>query len=72
MRATTPLIADKLESHLQRPTAESALTENAEQQLAGLVEERDTLLRTGLYLPTDGIIRQLDSDIQNMLKMTNR
>ena len=38
--------------------------------LARLLEERDTLLRTGVYTPADRVIQELDAEIQTRLLPT--
>lgn len=38
--------------------------------LARLLEERDTLLRTGVYSPADRVIQELDGEIQARLLPT--
>nr|XP_015815790.2 centrosomal protein of 120 kDa [Nothobranchius furzeri] len=46
----------------------SALNESAEEHLSRLLEERDTLLRTGVYTNEDRIITELNRQIQETMR----
>lgn len=44
------------------------LNESAEEHLSRLLEERDTLLRTGVYTHEDRIIAELNRQIQEAMR----
>ena len=44
-----------------------SLSEGAEEHLSRLLEERDTLLRTGVYTHDDRIISELNRQIQDAM-----
>lgn len=52
------------------PAPGASLSESAEEHLSRLLEERDTLLRTGVYTHEDRIIAELNRQIQDA--MTHR
>lgn len=52
------------------PAPGLALSESAEEHLSRLLEERDALLRTGVYTHEDRIIAELNRQIQEA--MTDR
>lgn len=53
------------------PAPSSNLNESAEEHLSRLLEERDTLLRTGVYTHEDRIIAELNKQIQEALRDKN-
>uniref|UniRef100_A0A1A7YZX1 Centrosomal protein 120kDa n=1 Tax=Iconisemion striatum TaxID=60296 RepID=A0A1A7YZX1_9TELE len=50
------------------PAHSSAVNESAEEHLSRLLEERDTLLRTGVYTHEDRIITELNRQIQEAMR----
>lgn len=50
--------------------AGAAAAATRDEVLARLLEERDTLLRTGVYSPADRVIQELDAEIQARLLPT--
>ena len=50
--------------------AGAAAAATRDELLARLLEERDTLLRTGVYSPADRVIQELDAEIQARLLPT--
>ncbi|XP_078141380.1 centrosomal protein of 120 kDa [Centroberyx gerrardi] len=54
-------------SSLSGPAPGPALNESADEHLSRLLEERDTLLRTGVYTHEDRIISELNRQIQQVM-----
>ena len=52
--------------------AGAAVAATRDEVLARLLEERDTLLRTGVYSPADRVIQELDAEVQARLLPTGR
>ncbi|TNN44259.1 Centrosomal protein [Liparis tanakae] len=50
------------------PAPSQSLTEGADEHLSRLLEERDTLLRTGVYTHEDRIISELNRQIQDSMR----
>ena len=50
--------------------AGAAAAATRDEVLARLLEERDTLLRTGVYSPADSVIQELDAEVQTRLLPT--
>ncbi|KAM3611764.1 uncharacterized protein V6R79_023822 [Siganus canaliculatus] len=50
------------------PAPSQSVNESAEEHLSRLLEERDTLLRTGVYTHEDRIIAELNRQIQDAMK----
>ncbi|XP_031697515.1 centrosomal protein of 120 kDa-like [Anarrhichthys ocellatus] len=50
------------------PAPAQSLNEGAEEHLSRLLEERDTLLRTGVYTHEDRIIAELSRQIQDAMR----
>ncbi|XP_041855408.1 centrosomal protein of 120 kDa isoform X2 [Melanotaenia boesemani] len=55
-------------SHEPDPAPSLSLNECAEEHLSRLLEERDTLLRTGVYTHEDRIITELNRQIQDAMR----
>ncbi|XP_013883016.1 centrosomal protein of 120 kDa [Austrofundulus limnaeus] len=62
---------DRLGPAPSDPAPSSNLNESSEEHLSRLLEERDTLLRTGVYTHEDRIIRELNTQIQEVLRDRN-
>ncbi|XP_016363061.1 centrosomal protein of 120 kDa [Sinocyclocheilus anshuiensis] len=54
-----------------RDTAHACASESADEHVTRLLEERDTLLRTGVYTHDDRIISELDRQIQQAMSHRN-
>uniref|UniRef100_A0A8C2KS94 Centrosomal protein of 120 kDa n=1 Tax=Cyprinus carpio TaxID=7962 RepID=A0A8C2KS94_CYPCA len=54
-----------------RDTAHACASESADEHVTRLLEERDTLLRTGVYTHDDRIISELDRQIQQAMSRRN-
>lgn len=54
-------------SSLSGPAPGPSLSESGEEHLSRLLEERDTLLRTGVYTHDDRIIAELNRQIQEVM-----
>ncbi|XP_026072887.1 centrosomal protein of 120 kDa-like isoform X1 [Carassius auratus] len=54
-----------------RDTAHACASESADEHVTRLLEERDTLLRTGVYTHDDRIISELDRQIQQIMSRRN-
>lgn len=50
------------------PAPAPSLNESADEHLSRLLEERDTLLRTGVYTHEDRIIAELNRQIQDAMR----
>ncbi|XP_016349901.1 centrosomal protein of 120 kDa-like [Sinocyclocheilus anshuiensis] len=50
-----------------RETAQVCVNESSDEHVTRLLEERDTLLRTGVYTHNDRIISELDRQIQQAM-----
>lgn len=55
-------------SSLSGPTPSPKVNGSADEHLSRLFEERDTLLRTGVYTHEDRIIAELNRQIQDAMK----
>lgn len=55
-------------SSLSGPAPAQSVNESAEEHLSRLLEERDTLLRTGVYTHEDRIIAELNRQIQDAMR----
>lgn len=53
---------------LSGPAPPHSVNESADEHLARLLEERDTLLRTGVYTHNDRIIAELNRQIQDAMR----
>lgn len=51
--------------------ARACVSESADEHVTRLLEERDTLLRTGVYTHDDRIISELDRQIQQAMAGRN-
>ncbi|XP_060894833.1 centrosomal protein of 120 kDa [Labrus mixtus] len=58
-------------SSLSGPAPSHTVNESADEHLARLLEERDTLLRTGVYTHEDRIIAELNRQIQEAMRDRN-
>uniref|UniRef100_A0A8C2KT14 Centrosomal protein of 120 kDa n=1 Tax=Cyprinus carpio TaxID=7962 RepID=A0A8C2KT14_CYPCA len=61
----------KPEPRSWRDTAHACASESADEHVTRLLEERDTLLRTGVYTHDDRIISELDRQIQQAMSRRN-
>ncbi|RVE68912.1 hypothetical protein OJAV_G00095900 [Oryzias javanicus] len=59
---------EKLGPSSSEPDPSHSLNESAEEHLSRLLEERDTLLRTGVYTHEDRIIAELNRQIQEAMR----
>uniref|UniRef100_A0A3P9J054 Centrosomal protein 120 n=1 Tax=Oryzias latipes TaxID=8090 RepID=A0A3P9J054_ORYLA len=59
---------EKLGPASSEPDPSHSLNESAEEHLSRLLEERDTLLRTGVYTHEDRIIAELNRQIQEAMR----
>lgn len=50
------------------PAPTQSVNESADEHLSRLLEERDTLLRTGVYTHEDRIIAELNRQIQDAMR----
>ena len=55
-------------SSLCGPAPAHSVNESADEHLSRLLEERDTLLRTGVYTHEDRIIAELNRQIQDTMR----
>lgn len=55
-------------SSLPAPAPSTGVNESADEHLSRLLEERDTLLRTGVYTHEDRIIAELNRQIQDAMR----
>ncbi|XP_029943164.1 centrosomal protein of 120 kDa-like isoform X1 [Salarias fasciatus] len=65
--APPPVVSDPA-PNVSGPAPSPGLTESAEEHLSRLLEERDTLLRTGVYSHEDWIISELNRQIQDAIR----
>ncbi|XP_026199758.1 centrosomal protein of 120 kDa isoform X2 [Anabas testudineus] len=59
---------DRLAPPSSAPAPSTGVNESAEEHLSRLLEERDTLLRTGVYTHEDRIIAELNRQIQDAMR----